>query len=255
MRARSAFRCNALFGGKCGTRCRSCASSRSRRRPRWPPHAQKLVDRGYRYLKIKVHGEVEEDVARVARHPPPGRRRRASHHRRQPILFAEGRDRGAQPHGGIRIDLAEQPVDADDFAGLGAGDPLRCRSPSKRTRRRARLREVFQLVSRRMVDAVSLKIPKLGGLRNTLAAARLCEAGHISIAWARRSAAGCCRRRRCISPARCRASIMPANWASSTVCSTIRSKASRLQTACRAAAGAGSGVRLIRKGKPMAKTA
>ena len=32
---------------------------------------------------------------------------------------------------------------------------------------------------RRAVDAVSLKIPKLGGLRNTLAAARLCEAAHI----------------------------------------------------------------------------
>ena len=28
--------------------------------------AQKLVDKGYRYLKIKVHGHVEEDVARVA---------------------------------------------------------------------------------------------------------------------------------------------------------------------------------------------
>jgi L-Ala-D/L-Glu epimerase / N-acetyl-D-glutamate racemase len=28
--------------------------------------AQKLTDKGYRYLKIKVHGEVEEDVARVA---------------------------------------------------------------------------------------------------------------------------------------------------------------------------------------------
>jgi L-alanine-DL-glutamate epimerase-like enolase superfamily enzyme len=27
--------------------------------------AQKLVDAGYRYLKIKVHGEVSEDVARV----------------------------------------------------------------------------------------------------------------------------------------------------------------------------------------------
>jgi L-Ala-D/L-Glu epimerase len=28
--------------------------------------AQKLVDKGYRYLKIKVHGDVDEDVARVA---------------------------------------------------------------------------------------------------------------------------------------------------------------------------------------------
>jgi L-Ala-D/L-Glu epimerase len=35
------------------------------------------------------------------------------------------------------------------------------------------------LVSNRVVDAVSLKIPKLGGLRNTVAAARICEAGHV----------------------------------------------------------------------------
>src|SRR5215208_352411 len=28
--------------------------------------AQKLIDKGYRYLKIKVHGDVDEDVARVA---------------------------------------------------------------------------------------------------------------------------------------------------------------------------------------------
>jgi len=41
------------------------------------------------------------------------------------------------------------------------------------------LREIFELVSARAVDAVSLKIPKLGGLRNTLAAARLCEAAHV----------------------------------------------------------------------------
>ena len=41
------------------------------------------------------------------------------------------------------------------------------------------LQAVFRLVTERAVDAISLKIPKLGGLRNTLAAARLCEAAHI----------------------------------------------------------------------------
>jgi L-alanine-DL-glutamate epimerase-like enolase superfamily enzyme len=35
------------------------------------------------------------------------------------------------------------------------------------------------LVSNRIVDLVSLKVPKLGGLRNTIAAARICEAGDI----------------------------------------------------------------------------
>jgi L-alanine-DL-glutamate epimerase-like enolase superfamily enzyme len=34
-------------------------------------------------------------------------------------------------------------------------------------------------VTERAVDAVSLKIPKLGGLRNTIAAARICEAGGV----------------------------------------------------------------------------
>ena len=34
--------------------------------PEMAAQAQRLVDRGYRYLKIKVHGHVAEDVARVA---------------------------------------------------------------------------------------------------------------------------------------------------------------------------------------------
>ena len=35
------------------------------------------------------------------------------------------------------------------------------------------------LVSNRIVDAISLKLPKLGGLRNAIAAARICEAGGV----------------------------------------------------------------------------
>jgi L-alanine-DL-glutamate epimerase-like enolase superfamily enzyme len=43
----------------------------------------------------------------------------------------------------------------------------------------ASIAQVFELVCEHVVDAVSLKIPKLGGLRNTLAAARICEAAQI----------------------------------------------------------------------------
>jgi L-alanine-DL-glutamate epimerase-like enolase superfamily enzyme len=39
--------------------------------------------------------------------------------------------------------------------------------------------EIMTLVSHRIVDAVSLKIQKLGGLRNALAAGRICEAGKV----------------------------------------------------------------------------
>src|SRR5205085_5158415 len=39
---------------------------------------------------------------------------------------------------------------------------------------------VFRLVTEQIVDSVSLKIPKLGGLRNTVTAAQICEAGRVA---------------------------------------------------------------------------
>lgn len=140
--------------------------------------AQKLVDRGYRYLKIKVHGDVDEDVARVA-----AIRRQVG----GDVHLTIDANQSYSPKDAItalnrmaehRIDLVEQPVAADDLAGLALVTE-RVPVTVEADEAAGSLAEVFALVSRRAVDAVSLKIPKLGGLRNTLAAARLCEAGHI----------------------------------------------------------------------------
>jgi len=140
--------------------------------------AQKLVDKGYRYLKIKVHGDVDEDVARVA-----AIRKQVG----DAVHLTIDANQAYTPKDAIaalnrmaehRIDLVEQPVDAEDFEGLA----LVTRTvlvTVEADEAAGSLGEVFELVSRRAVDAVSLKIPKLGGLRNTLAAARLCEAGHV----------------------------------------------------------------------------
>ena len=57
--------------------------------------AQKLVDKGYRYLKIKVHGHVVEDVARVAAIRKQVGEDVQSHDRRQSVLYAEGCDHRA----------------------------------------------------------------------------------------------------------------------------------------------------------------
>jgi L-Ala-D/L-Glu epimerase len=140
--------------------------------------AQKLVDRGYRYLKIKVHGHVEEDVARVAairgQVGPDVHLTIDANQSYAPKDAITALNRMAEH----RIDLVEQPVAADDFAGLALvtrSVPVTVEADEAA----GSLREIFELVSRRAVDAVSLKIPKLGGLRNTLAAARLCEAAHI----------------------------------------------------------------------------
>jgi L-alanine-DL-glutamate epimerase-like enolase superfamily enzyme len=140
--------------------------------------AQKLVDHGYRYLKIKVHGHVAEDVARVAAiRSQVGADVHLTIDANQsytPKDAISALNRMAE-HG---IDLVEQPVSADDFAGLALvtrSVPITVEADEAA----GSLREIFELVSKRAVDAVSLKIPKLGGLRNTLAAARLCEAAHI----------------------------------------------------------------------------
>jgi L-alanine-DL-glutamate epimerase-like enolase superfamily enzyme len=140
--------------------------------------AQKLVDKGYRYLKIKVHGHVEEDVARVA-----AIRKQVG----DDVHLTIDANQSYTPKDAIaalnrmaehRIDLCEQPVDADDFEGLALVTrtvPVTVEADEAA----GSLRQIFELVSKRAVDAVSLKIPKLGGLRNTLAAARLCEAAHV----------------------------------------------------------------------------
>ena len=140
--------------------------------------AADLFDEGYRYFKIKVHGDVEEDVARV----------RAIRKR----LGAEAHltidaNQSYWPKDAIYainrmaefgLDLVEQPVPRHDLKGL----ELVTRSVPvtvEADEGAGTLDEIAMLVSNRIVDAVSLKIPKLGGLRNAIAAARICESGGV----------------------------------------------------------------------------
>ena len=140
--------------------------------------AARLVGQGYRYLKIKVHGEVDLDVARVAA-----------------IRKAVGDDvhltidanQAYSPKDAVtailkmqdyRIDLVEQPVHANDLDGLSLVTSM-VPVVVEADEAAGSLSEIYELVKNRRVDAVSLKIPKLGGIRNTLAAARLCEAAGV----------------------------------------------------------------------------
>ena len=140
--------------------------------------AQKLVDAGYRYLKIKVHGEVTEDVARVrAIREQVGDGVHLTIDANQSYSVKDAIAALTQM-AEFGIELAEQPVAAGDLAGLKLvtdAVPMTVEADESA----ASLADVMQLVSNRVVDAVSLKIPKLGGLRNTLAAARICEAGDV----------------------------------------------------------------------------
>ena len=194
--------------------------------------AQKLIDKGYRYLKIKVHGDVEEDVARVAADPPAGRRRRASDHRRQPVLYAQGRGDGLNRMAEYNIDLVEQPVPVGDDAGLALVTDM-VPVTVEADEAAGSLAEIYELVSRR--DGRCGK-PQGSQARRLAQHAR----GGAHLRSCRRQISP---RRRRRQPAAdgpgaasrlraCRASIMPANSASSTGCWTIRSRGSRWRTAC-----------------------
>jgi L-alanine-DL-glutamate epimerase-like enolase superfamily enzyme len=141
-------------------------------------NALKLVKQGYEYLKIKVHGDVEEDVACV----------KAIRKAVGPsVHLTIDANQSYTPKDAItainamaqyKLDLVEQPVSRHDLKGL----ELVTRSVPvvvEADEAAGTIDEIMTLVSNRIVDAVSLKIPKLGGLRNALAAARICEAGQV----------------------------------------------------------------------------
>lgn len=140
--------------------------------------AQRVVDKGYKYLKLKVHGEVAEDVARIK-----AIRKKVG----DSIHLTIDANQSYSPKDAIAaingmaeygIDLVEQPVKVGDNRGLKLvtdSVPVTVEADEAA----GSLREVYELVTGEMVDAVSLKIPKLGGLRNTITAARICEAGGV----------------------------------------------------------------------------
>jgi L-alanine-DL-glutamate epimerase-like enolase superfamily enzyme len=140
--------------------------------------AAELYDSGYRYFKIKVHGDVAEDVARVrAIRERLGSQAHLTIDANQSYSVKEAIcaiERMA-PYG---VDLVEQPVHRSDLRGLAA--VTRAVSTIIEADEAAgTLEEISALVGDRLVDAVSLKIPKLGGLRNAIAAARLCEVNGV----------------------------------------------------------------------------
>jgi L-alanine-DL-glutamate epimerase-like enolase superfamily enzyme len=138
-----------------------------------------LVAEGYRYLKIKLDGNVEEDAARVrAIRETVGAHIVLTVDANQSYRVADAIRVAAllEPLGVI---LFEQPVVADDLAGLA--EVSRATSITvEADESAASLDDVRRLVDKRAVGSISLKLPKLGGLRAAAAAAELCRQGGVS---------------------------------------------------------------------------
>ena len=169
---------NRLFGGVVRTEVPILRILAIKTPDEMAAQAQKLFDKGYRYFKIKVHGEVDEDVARVKairKQVGPSAHLTIDANQAYTVKDAVTAISRMSEFG---LDLAEQPVHVEDREGLALVTKM-VPVTIEADEAAGSLREVYDLVSRRIVDAVSLKIPKLGGLRNTVAAARICEAGGI----------------------------------------------------------------------------
>ena len=140
--------------------------------------AQKLVDEGTRYLKIKVHGEVAEDVARVA-----AIRARIG----DGVHLTIDANQSYSPKDAIAalsrmaeygIDLVEQPVAIDDLKGLKlVTDTVPVTVEADESA--GSVSQIAYLVEHRIVDAISLKVAKLGGLWNSLVASQICAVGNV----------------------------------------------------------------------------
>jgi len=141
-------------------------------------NARALADKGVRHFKIKVHGEVEEDVERVrAIRTELGPDAHLTIDANQSYA-AKDAIRALNLMAPYKIDLAEQPVEVKDLAGLKAvtqAVPITVEADEAAYS----LDQVMILVRERIVDAISLKVTKLGGLRKTFAAAQICDAGGV----------------------------------------------------------------------------
>ena len=140
--------------------------------------ALRLTGAGYGYLKIKVDGDVDLDVARVAAiRKAVGAQVHLTVDANQSYSTKDAVRAilAMSEHG---IDLIEQPVAASDLDGLSLVTHM-VPVVVEADEAAGTLAEIYELVRNRRVDAVSLKIAKLGGIRNTLAAAQLCEAAGV----------------------------------------------------------------------------
>lgn len=140
--------------------------------------AAELAAGGYRHLKLKLSGDTALDVQRIAAVRDAAGPdialtldpNQAYSAKQMMAAFARMERYG--------IALLEQPVPAADWEGLA----LLARSlpvPVEADESAQTIHDVLRLVNGRMVDAINLKITKLGGVRRFLEAVRICEAGNV----------------------------------------------------------------------------
>jgi L-alanine-DL-glutamate epimerase-like enolase superfamily enzyme len=141
--------------------------------------ASDIAGQGYRMVKVKLSGEPDLDIARVAAvRAAIGPTAMMTVDANQ-TYSAKGMIAAFRHMETHDVALVEQPVPAADWAGLKLVTqtlPVAVEADESA----GSVGDVFRLVSDRVADVINLKITKLGGIRNAIAAAQICEAGGVS---------------------------------------------------------------------------
>lgn len=140
--------------------------------------AQRLVDQGFTHLKLKVGGNLRDDLERLsAVRKQVGDRihlvadPNQSYRAKDAIAFALHSTEFA-------VDIIEQPVRANDLFGLKqVTEATSIAIEADESAHSAQ--STFHLAATQSVNAISLKVPKMGGLRAVQTAARICEVAHL----------------------------------------------------------------------------
>ena len=143
-------------------------------------NALKLVEQGYRYIKVKLSGNPTKDLDRISEI------RKAvgddihltvdANQSYSPKLAIDTLKRMQK----YRVDLCEQPVRADDWEGLAAVTrAVDCVVEAHESA--LSLENIFGLVKNRAVDCINLKISQIGGYKVARTAAAICKLGNVSV--------------------------------------------------------------------------
>lgn len=141
-------------------------------------HAGALVERGYATVKVKLDGDLDLDVRRVE-----AVRRRCGPAAQITVDAnqAYGVDDAIALAGALKdrdVLLIEQPTPAGDPEGL-ARVRRSVSIPIEADEALASVEDVVRLIKLEAADSYNLKMVCLGGIRDTLLAARLCEAAGV----------------------------------------------------------------------------
>ena len=167
-----------LFGGAARSEFRSMRILPIKSPREMAMNARRFFAEGFRNFKIKIHGELETDVACVAAiREEVGSEARLTIDANQSYTAKTAIEAITRmlPY---RIDLAEQPVPYNDLRGLKMvtdAVPVMVEADEAAYS----LDQVALIVREQIADIVNLQITKIGGLSKTLAAARICESGGI----------------------------------------------------------------------------